>query len=478
MTILFAASEMHPLARTGGLGDVIEALPGALRDRGHEVSVVLPCYAGLPERSDLQVRSTGVTIPVPVGQKTVDAEILEATAPNGVQVFLVRADAYFDRPGLYGADNQPYDDNAERFIFFSRAIVELARRIMPPPEILHLHDWQTALAAVYVKQRRLPFQTVLTLHNVAHQGEFWAYDFPLTTLPGEYFAASGVEFYGKLNLLKGGILSADAVTTVSERYSREIQTPEYGARLDAVLRENSRKLTGILNGIDAAHWNPQNDSLLPATFSADDIGGKKACREALLSSLHLAPSPTGPVFSIVARLATQKGIELLFPVIDRLLADDVRLIVLGEGEPAFERELTIASKRHASRFRYVNAFEDKLAHLIHAGSDIALAPSFTEPCGLNVMYGLRYGTPPIARATGGLHEIVHDYDPSASSGNGFLFFEPTSEAFWDAIVRARQLFRDQEAWTQLMRRALEQDFSWGKAVERYEHLYRRLTKRR
>jgi starch synthase len=478
MTILFAASEMEPLARTGGLADVLEALPAALAGCGHEVSVVLPCYQEIAARTDLEIRSTGVQIPIHVGAKRVDAEIMECTAPNGVQVFLVKHDHYFHRDGLYGTDGKAFDDNAERFIFFSRAVMELARRILPPPEVIHVHDWQTALLPVLIKERRLPFKTVLTIHNVAYQGTFWAFDFGLTNLPGQYFGPQGVEFYGNMNLLKGGVVCADAVTTVSERYAREIQSAEYGFGLDAVIRENAGKLTGILNGADDEKWNPATDSLLPATYSPGKLDGKRACRAALLAELGLAPNPEGPVFGMVARLALQKGFDLLLPLIDRLLANDARLVVLGEGDIHYERELIIASRRHPGRFVYKAKHDTKLAHLITAGADISLIPSFYEPCGLTAMYGLKYGTIPIARATGGLHEIIRDYDPGSESGNGFLFFEPTAAAFWDSIVRAQQLFGRPEQWRTLVARSMAGDFSWKRPTERYEELYQRVLARK
>ena len=477
MTILFAASEMDPLARTGGLADVLEALPATLAARGHEVSVVLPCYREITQRSGLAMRSTGVMIPIQVGAKRVEAEIMEAVAPNGVQIFLVRRDEYFDRAGLYGTDGRAYDDNSERFIFFSKAVMELARRILPPPEIVHVHDWQTALVPVLVKERRLPFKTVLTVHNVAYQGSFWAYDFGLTNLPGHYFGPQGVEFYGNVNLLKGGLVCADAITTVSERYAREIQSPEYGFGLDAVVREQSHKLTGILNGANDAAWNSATDALLPATYSADHLEGKRKCRAALLEELGLAPDPAGPVFAMVARLALQKGFDLLLPLLDRLLANDVRLIVLGEGDSQYERELVIASRRHPEHFAYRAKHDAKLAHLITAGADLSLIPSFYEPCGLTAMYGLKYGTVPIARATGGLFEIIRDFDPSADSGNGFLFFEPTPEAFWDGIVPAQQSFGRPGDWNTLVARAMASDFSWKKPADRYEAIYRGLLGR-
>ena len=471
MKILFCASEMDPLARTGGLGDVLEGLPAALAARGHEVSVVLPCYRGLAENAQLGARSLGVEIAVQVGAKRMPAEILECTAPNGVQVFLVRRDEYFDRAALYGLEGGAYDDNAERFIYFSRAVMELARRAVPPPDILHVHDWQTALVPVLVRDRKLPFRTVLTIHNLAYQGSFWGLDFGLTNLPSHYFGASGVEFYGNLNLLKGGILYADAVTTVSERYALEIQTPAGGSGLDAVIREQRHKLTGILNGADYERWNPATDKLLPQTFSPKKMGGKKTCQAALLAQCGLAPDPAGPVFVMVTRLAEQKGIELLFPLLDRLLADDVRLIILGEGDPGYERELMVASRRHPERFAYRTGMEESLARLIYAGGDAFLIPSHFEPCGLSAMYALKYGTLPIAHATGGLSESIQDYDPSAERGCGFLFYEYTPEALWDALIRARRDFTETARWQELRERAMACDFSWEKAVPRYEAVY-------
>jgi starch synthase len=473
MKILLAASELTPVARTGGLGDVLDALPAALAKRGHEVSVVLPCYRGLREDARLKVRPTGVKIGVQIGDQRHEAEILEGVTAKGVQLFLVRRDEYYARDGIYGADGQAYADNAERFIYFSKAIVELVRRITPPPDVVHVHDWQVALVPVLIKERKLPIKTVLTIHNLAYQGSFWAVDFRLTNLPWEYFSPRGVEFYGGMNLLKSGVLFANAVTTVSERYAREIQTPEYGCGLDAVMREHAGKLSGILNGADYDVWNPATDKLLPKKYKTSNLAGKKACREALLKECGLAPNPGGPVFGLVARVAEQKGFDILLPLIDRLLADDVRLVILGEGDTAYERELLIASKRHPERFAYRQTLDEKLAHLITAGSDITLAPSHFEPCGLSAMYALKYGSLPVARGTGGLHQIVEDYDPTSDSGTGFLFYDYQAQALWDAINRAKRLFGNAPAWKKLVERAMETDFSWEKAVVRYEAVYGR-----
>lgn len=475
MKILMASSEMAPLARTGGLGDVLEALPAHLEKRGHEVSVALPFYRAIRENRALDIKSTGVRMTVQVGSRRIDTEILETCAQNGVQIFLVKRDEYFDRSEIYGTAGRAYEDNAERFIFFSKAVVELARRLNPAPDILHVHDWQTALVPAFVRDQNLPFRTVLTIHNLAYQGAFWGVDFGLTNLPGHYFSATGVEFFGQLNFMKGGLLFADAITTVSEHYAREIQTPEYGCGLDVVLREQASKLSGILNGADYDVWNPATDKFIPRKYKASALAGKKTCRTALLEQFGLDENPRGPVFAMVTRLAEQKGIDLLLPLLDRLLADDVRLLILGEGESAYEREFFIATKRHAGRFAFRKSFENKLAHLIEAGADITLIPSHFEPCGLTAMYSLKYGTIPIARASGGLHQIVTDYDPTSGGGNGFLFFDYTPAALWDAIGRAKKLHADAATWKQLMQRAMECDFSWPAAAEEYEKIYTRLV---
>ena len=475
MRILMAASEMAPLARTGGLADVLESLPAELQRRGHEVSVILPYYRSIRENKALRVEPTGVMMTVEVGARKIETEIMEAHAPNDIQVFFVRRDEYFDRSEIYGADGRAYEDNAERFIFFSKAAVELARRVIPAPDIVHAHDWQTALIPVFIRQRQLPFKTVLTIHNVAYQGSFWGVDFGLTNLPGSYFGASGVEFYGRVNFLKGGILYADAITTVSERYARDIQTPEFGAGLDTVLREHAAKLKGILNGADYKSWNPATDKLIAANYTPASLAGKKTCRDILLRDLNLDPNPRGPVFCMVTRLAEQKGFDILIPLLDRLLADDIRLVILAEGDPDYSRELAVAAKRNPGRFAFREASNDPLAHQVYAGAGVMLLPSHFEPCGLGAMYALKYGTIPIARASGGLHQILTDYDPSTETGNSFLFYDYAPEPLWDSIGRAKRHFADAEAWQRLMLQAMECDFSWATAAEEYEKVYTELV---
>jgi starch synthase len=474
MRILMISAEGPPLQRAGALIDVMDALPTALRARGHELSVALPFYREIRENRAFKRKNTGIAVDVEVGNKTYAAQYLEGRSPGGVQLFLVRCDEFFDRVGIYGERGQPYEDNAARFIFFCKAALELSRRLTPQVQILHVHDWTAGLVPVFVYAQGLPFKTVLTIHHLAEQGSFWGLDFRLTNLPALFFTLHGVEFFGRLNFLKGGILYANKITTVSEYYRREIQTLSGGCGLDAVLRENAHRLSAILHGADYTRWDPASDRLLPARYDGRRLRGKQVCREALLKAMKLASAPRGPVFGMVTRVVEEKGFEILVPLLDRLLWDDVRLIILGEGDPAYETALGVAARKFPTKFAYRKDYDEKLAHLIEAGMDISLIPSRFEPAGLSAMYNLKYGALPVARVTGGIQEIIEDYDPTADTGYGFLCYEYSSEAFWDAIKRARQIFRDQHLWTKLMKRAMARNFSWHASAQRYEALYREL----
>jgi len=475
MRILMISAEGPPLQRAGAVIDVLDGLPAALRSRGHEVCVALPFYREIRENRAFKKKDTGIAADVQVGDRVYAARYLEARSASGVQLFLVRCDEFFDRDGIYGERGQPYEDNAARFIFLCKAALELARRLTPQLQILHVHDWAAALVPVFVYAQGLPFKTVLTIHHVADQGSFWGLDFGLTNLPERFFTLHGVEFFGRLNFLKGGILYADKITTVSEHYRREILTPSGGHGLDGVLRENAHRLSAILDGADYKLWNPASDRLLPARYDEKKLRGKQVCRDALLKEMKLAPGPRGPVFGMVTRVVHEKGFEILVPLFDRLLWDDVRLIILGEGDLAYETALAVAARKFPTRFAYQKDYDAKLAHLIEAGMDISLIPSQVEPAGLSAMYNLKYGALPVARATGGIHEIIEDYDPISDRGYGFLCYEYSSEAFWDAIKRSRQIFRDRGLWTKLMKRAMARNFSWDASAQRYEALYRDLV---
>ncbi|HEY2140119.1 MAG TPA: glycogen synthase [Chthoniobacterales bacterium] len=475
MRILMISAEGPPLARATALVDVIEALPRELRARKHEVGIVMPFYREISDNLGFELRDTGITVDIQVGAKNYVAEFVEGRTSGGVQTFFVRCDEFFNRPSLYGEHGVAYEDNAARFIFFSKAALEMARRMTPTPQILHVHDWAAALIPVLVADQKLPFATVLTIHHLAEQGSFWGLDFDLTNLPERYFKPAGVEYFGRLNLLKGGIVFADKITTVSERYRREMLTPEGGCGLDIVLREHAHRLVGILNGADYERWNPATDHLLPRGFGPGQPEGKMICRALLLDALQLAPGPSGPVFGMVTRLVPEKGFDLLMPLLDRLLSDDVRLIILGEGDAGYETALAIAARKYPKKFAYRPSYDEGFAHLIEAGTDVTLIPSQIEPSGLSAMYSLKYGALPVARATGGIQEIIEDYDPSMDAGFGFLCYEKTPDAFWDAMKRARELFHDKTTWATLVERAMSRDFSWSDAAARYESLYAELT---
>src|SRR6267142_2017211 len=421
MRILMSSAEGPPMQRAGALVDVMDALPSALRARGHEVSVALPLYREIRENRAFKKKDTGITVEVQLGDRTHVARYLEGRSSSGVQLFFIRCDEFFDRARIYGERGRPYEDNAARFIFFCKATLELARRLTPHLEILHVHDWAPALVPVFVHAHGLPFNTVLTIHHVADQGSFWGLDFHLMNLPERFFTLHGVEFFGRLNFLKGGVLYADRITTVSEHYRREILTPPGGCGLDAVLRENAHRLNAILDGADYTRWNPASDRLLPARYDARRLRAKQVCREALLKEMNLASAPRGPVFGMATRVVQEKGFEILVPLLDRLLWDDVRLIILGEGDPAYETSLAVAARKFPTRFAYQK-----------------------------------------------------DYDANSDSGYGFLCYEYSSDAFWDAIKRARQIFGDRNLWTKLMKRAMARNFSWDVSARRYEVLYREL----
>ncbi len=469
MKILMAASEMTPFAKSGGLGDVIDALPAQLAKDGHDVCVALPYYNSVRDYRGLKPSSLGIAFDIHAADHVHRVEVLEAIAHKKVQLFFIKNDHLFARDELYGGDGVDYADNAERFIVFAKAIVELARRLEPVVDVVHVHDWQAALVATFIKAQGLPIKSVLTIHNLAYQGIFPGADFRLTNLAGHLF--SDMEFYGNINFLKAGILHADTVTTVSEVYARDILTPALGCGLDGVLRQRGDRVQGILNGIDTKTWNPGKDDRIAKNYRASAPGGKAACREDLLKKLKLHPEPEGPVFMMISRLAEQKGFDLLFPILDRLLSDDVRLIIVGEGDFAYEAQLTAAMRKYRGKLAYRHEFSSGLAHLVQAGADICLSPSRFEPCGLTAMVALRYGTIPVAHGVGGLFQMIRNYEPGEPGGNGILFFDYRPEAFWDAIVRAKKLFSKTKQWKSLVKSALESDYSWSRSIPEYEKLY-------
>ena len=409
------------------------------------------------------------------------AEIL--AVPNApVPTFLVRADRFFDRDGLYGVGGRDYDDNAERFAFFCRAALEWLRHASPAPDILHMHDWQTALVPAFLRATAdlypelAAVRTVQTVHNLAFQGRFPSEEWHLLNLDPRHFVPDGLEFYGDINYLKAGLLFADAITTVSPRYAEEIQTPSFGSGLDGVLRMRADRLRGILNGVDDAVWNPASDPFVPAHYDQGDLRGKARCKAALQADLGLAVSPEPALLAVVSRLAEQKGLELLGAVLPGLLKTRaVQFVALGSGDARYEELLIDLAGQFPGQVEVRIGFDEPLAHRIEAGADVFLMPSRFEPCGLNQLYSLRYGTVPVVHATGGLDDTVVEFDAREGLGTGFKFTPYTEEAFLAALRRALDTRRDAAAWQRLVTNGMSQDFSWQRAAREYARLYTSLA---
>lgn len=466
------SAEGPPLRRRSELIEAMEALPAELRDAGHEVSLALPYYREIREDASFSAGNTGITVEVRLGEETYIAEYLEGRSSSGLQLFFVRCDEFFDRAGIYGESGKDYEDNAARFIFFSKAVIELARRLTPSIQILHVHDWASALVPVLVHAYHLPFSTILTIHHIEEQGSFWGLDFKLTNLHERFFTLRGLEFFGRLNLLKSGILFADRLTTISEWYRRQIFSPEGGAGLDIVLRENAYKLRAVPYGADITEWNPARDKNIVTAFGPKKLAGKKANRDALLNNFGLSTAPRGPVFGMQAK--TKSGLALLVPVLDRLLSDDVRLIILGAVEREFQTAMGIMSRKFRGKFAYQEQFDTGSVHLLKAGTDMTLFPVRLEPSGADAVQSLRYGSVPVALASAGIQEIIQDLSPATDRGYGFLCYVASAEAFWDSIKRASSAYRDQALWDKLVKRAMGCDFSWKKSVAGYEAVYQEL----
>jgi starch synthase len=413
----------------------------------------------------------------PVGSRMEPADILRVPRA-AVPTILVRGDRYFDREGIYGDVGGDYPDNIERFTFFCRAALEWLRLEREPPDVLHVHEWQSALAPAFLRANADVYpelgrlRTVLTIHNLAYQGRFPSFDWHLLNLDPRYFSPEFLEFYGQINLLKAGMVFADAITTVSPRYAAEIETAAFGEGLDGVLRARHGRVRGILNGIDRAAWDPATDPHLPAHYDARDLRGKAACKAAVQAELGLAVRADVPLLGVVSRLAEQKGLDLLAAALPGALrASDAQLAVLGSGDERYERLLAGLAAEFTGRVVLRVGFDERLAHRIEAGADVFLMPSRFEPCGLNQLYSLRYGTVPVVHATGGLDDTVVEFDPAAGVGTGFKFTPYTPEAFLGALDRALRTRRDARLWARLVANGMAQDFSWDRAAQEYRRLY-------
>ena len=483
MKVLVASSEIVPFAKTGGLADVTGALPKALRKIGVEADCILPLYRGIDRQAHPTTQS-GPALRVPLGHREETATIDEADAGGGVRAFLVRGDRYFDREFYYGTRDGDYVDNCERFTFFCRAVMEWIARSGRRYDIVHCNDWQTALIPAYVRtlySGEDVFRatgTVFTVHNLGYQGLFWNHDLPITGLGWELFTPQGVEFYGKLNLMKAGLVFADVLSTVSATYSREIQTAEYGYGLEGVLYERRDDLYGILNGVDYDDWDPATDRLIAEPYSKENLSGKAACRADLLSEFGWSREAPEPVIGLIGRLTAQKGFDLIEQIGDWLAGQRVRVVILGTGERKFEEEMAGLAAQHPERISVRLGFDNRLAHRIEAGADMYLMPSRYEPCGLNQIYSLRYGTVPIVRNTGGLADTVVDADGDPGTGTGFKFTGYDAAELQGAVSRALSAFADRPRWEAIVRRGMSQDFSWEASAREYVSLYEKALRKK
>jgi starch synthase len=490
LNVLFISSEVEPFAKTGGLADVSGALPLAVKRLDHDIRVMLPMYGSINERKSRiheMLRMKDIEVPVGTGSFSASVKSSFLTNAHGkVQVYLLENQALYGREGLYvhPETNKEYPDNDDRFIFFCRGVLEMLKRLAWQPDIIHCNDWPTGLVPAYLKTlyRDDPFyrdtRSVLTIHNMAYQGIFPKKAFPKTLLPPAVFTDDGVAFHGNLSFLKAGLVFADALTTVSEKYADEIaSSEEFGAGLQDVAARRKGDLTGILNGIEYAVWDPGVDPLIPYRYDSKSLEGKEQNTAALLARMGL-PRRTGvPVVGIISRLADQKGFDLIGEVLDDLIGLGIQLVILGTGDKKYHELFLSAVKKHPEQVAAALTFDNALAHLIEAGSDMFLMPSRYEPCGLNQIYSLRYGTIPIVRATGGLDDTIDDYNSATGTGTGFKFTAYDGREMLAAVKRAVTLFNNKSAWQRLMKNGMAKDFSWDTSAKKYVQLYRSLSRK-
>ncbi len=466
--VLMVASEVYPLAKTGGLADVVGALPAALEAVGDEVAVVAPCYRGI----DLNgARRVWDNAPIYFGVDRYDISIY--LEPAEFPLYLIDCPALFDREGLYGEAGEDYPDNHIRFAVLARAALTVARFLFRT-EIFHCHDWQAGLVPVYTRivfatdPTFLGTKTLFTIHNLGYQGLFPKAALAEVGVDESTYTPEGLEFFGQVGYLKAGIAYADALNTVSPTYAREIQTPEYGFGMDGALRARAEVLTGILNGVDYRDWNPETDPLIPARYSASDLQGKRICKEQLLKEFGLPEAAMGaPLIGVVSRFTRQKGTDLIAQIVGEIVAEGMYLVAIGSGEPEYEEFFTSMAAQYPDRVVVRVGFDNGVSHRIEAGADLFLMPSQYEPCGLNQMYSLKYGTVPVVRATGGLNDTIEE-------ATGFKFQDYSGQALMAALRAAGRAFCNRAGWEAMMRRGMEQDFSWRRSAAAYSALYRKL----
>ncbi len=491
MKILEIAAEVAPFAKTGGLADVASALPQALAKRGHEVIVVMPKYKMFVDgKHTSEPYNKCKTVVCPIAGTKVSARIEVTRFPGtDIPVFLLARDGYYKRDGIYvDKKAKPWPDNAARFAFFSRAALEIARIHWEKVDIVHAHDWHAAPSTAYLKVNLnndpafADTRSLYTVHNLAYQGDFPLEEKATLGLPDELYeekAEKSAVIWGKINYMKTGLEYADHISTVSKKYSEEIKTPEFGCGLEQILQRRSKDLTGILNGVDYSEWSPEADPFIPVKFSLNDMSGKAANKCELQKKANLAVDPNVPLIGVVSRLADQKGFDLIETIFPDMMALGIQFVLLGTGEERYHKFFNTIAAKFPGRVGITLGFSNPMAHLIEAGSDMFLMPSHYEPCGLNQMYSLRYGTVPIVRSTGGLADTIRDYNADKSTGNGFSFEPAKSEECLDAVTRALNVYKnDKAAWKEIVKRGMQEDHSWDASAREYEALFESMLRER
>ncbi len=475
--IVMAAGECDPYVKTGGLGDVIGGLSRALANAGHEVTVFLPYYKGIKEKYKPMAESK-VEIEVMMGENKTRGNFYNIKANKNLKVVCLENHELYYRDELYfdSKKSSDFPDNDLRFGFFSQAIIEYLKKVKYRPHIIHAHDWQAGLLPALVHLDNDPFfkktATIFTIHNLAFQGLFEKEKLPLFGLPNESYNENGVHFFDKISLLKGGIAFSDLVTTVSRKYAVEIRSKEFGFGMETILKSRESDLFGIVNGMDYSVWNPVTDKNIPQNFSPDDLAGKGVCKEEIIAQFNLsAKAKKGPVFGMVSRLTQQKGLDLVVDVAPDIFAHGGHLVILGQGDKKIINSLLDIEKRFPGKIGVRTVFDDVLAHKIVAGSDFFLMPSRFEPCGLTQMYSLKYATPPIVRAVGGLDDTVSEFFPKSGRGNGFKFAEDLAESLLKSIAKSFDIFQNDKWLEKIRKNAMAKDYSWTKQVRKYVRVY-------
>lgn len=482
MKILIASSEVVPFIKTGGLADVTGALAKEYKKIGIDTAIILPFYGKIKRAArELEIKSLGKGITVPLGNTVENGRLWKGKTPEGVDAYFIENDKFYDRDELYGTPEGDYPDNASRFIFYNRGVLEALTISGLKVNIIHCNDWQTGLIPIYLKTIYKDVfpktATLMTIHNLGYQGIFERSNMPLTGLSWDMFHMEALEFYGKINFLKAGILFADALTTVSNTYAKEILTSEYGFGLEGVLRKRSSDLYGIVNGIDYKEWNPEKDDLIPARYSKYDLSGKTVCKKSLQKECGL-PQTDSLLIGMVTRLTSQKGLDLVAEAMDEVIKSGVQVVILGKGDEHFHKTFLNLKERYSGQLSVTIGFDNSLAHKIYAGSDIFLMPSRYEPCGLGQLIALRYGTIPVARKTGGLADTIVEYNPATGIGNGFLFNSYSPATLVRKLKEVNQLFNDKKQWQKILDNAMAQDFSWLQSAKQYISLYKKILNTR